>query len=114
LEGEPKVAAQDERHNVSEMTVAEVEDDFHRQSVRVTNPCLSKSALVTLGLVLSLAVMHSVMVCGYTTVFWGDYGLWVHQVERFACGESLYKDFYFSAPPPWDLGDRLDREAFRH
>jgi hypothetical protein len=43
--------------------------------------------------------MHAVLVRGYMTVWYGDYGLWLDQVERFAHGERLYVDFYFAAPP---------------
>ncbi len=39
------------------------------------------------------------MVWGYITTFWGDYGMWLGQVERFAQGQMPYRDFYFAAPP---------------
>lgn len=30
---------------------------------------------------------------------WGDYGRWLHEVERFAGGEVLYRDFTWPFPP---------------
>jgi hypothetical protein len=51
--------------------------------------------LVALGL---LAV-HIIAVLGYTGVFWGDIGRWSHEVERFATGETPYRDFQWHYPP---------------
>lgn len=44
-------------------------------------------------------VAHTALVWGYTGTCWGDYGMWLHQVERVAQGDALYRDVYVSTPP---------------
>jgi hypothetical protein len=55
---------------------------------------------------LGLATLHLVASWGHTTVFWGDYGKWLHEVERVAHGERLYADVYWPQLPAaaWTLG----------
>ena len=50
--------------------------------------------------------LHAWGVWGYTGVFWGDHGTWLHEVERFANGEIPYLDFSWHFPPLalWLLG----------
>ena len=34
-----------------------------------------------------------------STVWYGDYGRWLHEIDRFAHGEVFYRDFYWAFPP---------------
>lgn len=55
-----------------------------------------RRALVLLAI---FALVHSWAVRGYTGVFWGVHGRWLHEVERFARGEVPYRDFTWDSPP---------------
>ncbi len=46
-----------------------------------------------------LAIAHAWLVWGYSSVFWGDAGRWLHEIDRFANGEVLYRDFVWPFPP---------------
>jgi hypothetical protein len=48
---------------------------------------------------LLVIVVHAVLVWGYTGTFWGDFGRWSYEVERFASGEVPYRDFQWHFPP---------------
>lgn len=48
---------------------------------------------------LLLWAAHVAATWGEATVFWGDYGRWLHELDRFAHGEVLYRDFYWPFPP---------------
>jgi hypothetical protein len=48
---------------------------------------------------LVLCLLHTFAVWGYTGVWWGDHGRWLHEVDRFASGEIPYRDFYWHFPP---------------
>lgn len=50
-------------------------------------------------IVLGLAILHAWAVWGYTGIFWGEHGRWLHAVARFAAGEVPYRDFSYSNPP---------------
>ena len=50
-------------------------------------------------IVLGLAILHAWAVWGYTGIFWGEHGRWLHAVARFAAGEVPYRDFFFVQPP---------------
>src|SRR5437016_5105059 len=65
----------------------------------------SRRSRMALGLAIAVAILHIFLVWGYTG-FWGDAGRWRHEVERFAHGETLYRDFVWSYPPMalWLLG----------
>jgi hypothetical protein len=65
--------------------------DRPQESRRTLVACVVVSALIVLP--------HLVASPGYTTVPWGDYGRWLHEVERFASGEVLYRDFTWPFPP---------------
>ena len=52
-----------------------------------------------LVLALTLLAVHAMAVWGYTGVFRGDHGRWLHEVERFALGEVPYRDFQWHFPP---------------
>ena len=54
---------------------------------------------VDLIIALALLAAHAVAVLGYTSLFWGDNGRWLHEVERFAFGELPYRDFQWHYPP---------------
>lgn len=60
----------------------------------------------SLIIALSLSVIHAYLTWGYITPFYGDYGVYLNQVERAAQGEIVYKDFFYSAPPLgiWVIG----------
>ncbi|MCC7162187.1 MAG: hypothetical protein IT331_06820 [Anaerolineae bacterium] len=65
-----------------------------------------KSQFILLSVILLLSFVHIRAVWGYPTLFWGDHGLWLNQVERFARGEGLYTDFVYHFPPVsiWIMG----------
>lgn len=52
-----------------------------------------------LGLALGLALAHGSCVWGQPTVFWGDSGQVLHQIDRIAGGELPYRDFLVTSPP---------------
>jgi hypothetical protein len=60
---------------------------------------VSPLSWATLVLLLGLTATDAMLVRGHITTFWGDYALWLHEVERFAQGQVPYRDFYFAAPP---------------
>ena len=60
-----------------------------------TPPRHLRAFLVILG----LAILHAWGVWGYTGIFWGEHGRWLHAVARFAAGEVPYRDFAYSNPP---------------
>jgi len=45
------------------------------------------------------ALPHIIASPGYGAVPWGDFGRWLHETERFARGEVLYRDFTWPFPP---------------
>lgn len=55
---------------------------------------------------LGIATAHIVLVWGYTTRPWGDYGVFLHMIERAADGQVVYRDFFYQHPPLtlWLLG----------
>jgi len=55
---------------------------------------------------LVFAVTHAFLSWGYIGKFWLDSGRWLHEVDRFARGEVLYRDFVWPFPPlaMWILG----------
>jgi hypothetical protein len=58
-----------------------------------------RAARQALGLSLGLCLAHTIAVWGYTGLFWGAHGRWLHAVERFALGETPYRDFQWHDPP---------------
>ena len=46
----------------------------------------------------------------FISVFYGDYGLWMHEVDRVASGQVPYRDFSWEYPP---LALMLDALAAR-
>ncbi len=52
------------------------------------------------------ALGHIISTWGYTGLFWGDFGTWRHEVERFAQRGVPYVDFHWTYPPGamWLLG----------
>jgi hypothetical protein len=62
--------------------------------------------LAELVALLGLAGVHIVLAWGYTGTFWGDTGRWLGEIERFARGEVLYRDFHWVFPPlaMWIIG----------
>jgi hypothetical protein len=59
-----------------------------------------------LAVLFVLWMAHVAATWDEASVFWGDYGRWLHELERFAHGEVLYRDFYWPFPPLalWVLG----------
>jgi hypothetical protein len=53
-----------------------------------------------------LTLIHTIAVWGYSGPFSGDNGRWLHEVDRLAQGEVLYRDFIWIFPPLplWLLG----------
>lgn len=58
-----------------------------------------RAFLGAFAIALVIALPHIIAAPGYTTVPWGDYGRWLHETERFANGEVLYRDFTWPFPP---------------
>ena len=81
---------------------------FHSLARRMTSPVRAlhtlefdprrshRRALVLLAV---LVVLHTLAVWGYTSLWWGDHGRWLNEVERFANGEVPYRDFQWHFPP---------------
>jgi hypothetical protein len=65
-----------------------------------------KAFWVALVLALLVALAHIVATWGHVVLFWGDSGRWMHEVERFAGGERVYRDFMWIFPPLaiWIIG----------
>lgn len=55
---------------------------------------------------LAIVVAHTVLVWGYPSLWWGDYGRWLHELDRVAHGATFYRDIYWAFPPlaMWILG----------
>lgn len=55
---------------------------------------------------LLLIVLHAILMQGYTGTFWGDFGRWSYEIQRFASGELPYHDFQWHFPPlaMWVVG----------
>ena len=47
----------------------------------------------------ALALLHTLLAWGYTGLFWGEHGRWLHEVARYAAGEVPYRDFTWQGPP---------------
>lgn len=73
-----------------------------RRAARLTGTVLLAELIAMLG----LAGAHTVLAWGYTGTFWGDSGRWLGEIERFAQGEILYRDFHWVFPPlaMWIIG----------
>lgn len=64
-----------------------------------------ESALLWLTVV-ALGCANIAATWGHVGFVWGDMGVWLHEVERFARGEIPYRDFYWPYPPAtiWLMG----------
>ncbi len=60
----------------------------------------------TLAALLAAGAIHIGLTWGYQSLFWGDAGRWLHEVDRFASGQVLYRDFVWPFPPLalWVIG----------
>ncbi len=58
-----------------------------------------RSAHQAIAVVVVFWLLHTIASWGYTGVFWGTQGRWLHEVERFARGETPYRDFQWHFPP---------------
>lgn len=67
---------------------------------------LARPWALSAAVVITLAIIHSVLTWGYVGWPFGDYGVWLHQVERYAVGETPYSDFVWTFPPMslWVIG----------
>jgi hypothetical protein len=64
-------------------------------------------AAVLVAVVLPLALLHSLAVRGIVRGgFYADHGRWLHEIQRFADGQILYRDFVWPFPPlaMWVVG----------
>lgn len=61
-----------------------------------------------LAMLASLAVVlvHAASVWGYPSLWWGDNGRWLHELDRVAHGAVFYRDIFWAFPPlaMWILG----------
>ncbi|MGQ0766543.1 MAG: hypothetical protein ACT4OZ_12850 [Gemmatimonadota bacterium] len=66
----------------------------------------ARSRTVVASAALVIVVLHVAVSWGQMPVYWGDSGRWLHEVDRFAGGERLYRDFYWPFPPlaMWIVG----------
>jgi hypothetical protein len=55
---------------------------------------------------LVVVVGHTVAVWGHPSLFWGDNGRWLHELDSVAHGATFYRDIYWAFPPlaMWLLG----------
>jgi hypothetical protein len=55
---------------------------------------------------MGIAIVHVITVWGYGSLYWGDQGRWLHEIDRFAAGGVVYRDFHWGFPPlsMWLLG----------
>jgi hypothetical protein len=65
-----------------------------------------ESNVVAFGALMAIAFAHVITVWGYGALYWGDQGRWLHEVDRFAAGQVVYRDFHWGFPPlsMWLLG----------
>lgn len=77
-------------------------DDLGPDSLSATRRTLGLAA----ALALAIAAAHVALSSGHMPVYWGDSGRWLHEVDRFAQGESAYRDFFWAFPPlaMWIVG----------
>src|SRR5688572_30127493 len=56
--------------------------------------------------VLAIVALHVVVTWGYVSLYWGDYGRWLYEVDRVAHGARIYRDVYWAFPPlgMWIIG----------
>lgn len=55
---------------------------------------------------LAVVAAHTMLVWGYPSLWWGDYGRWLHELDRVAQGATFYRDIYWAFPPlaMWTVG----------
>jgi len=59
-----------------------------------------RRALIVAGAVLPIAILHAYMVWGIVRgSFYADHGRWLHEIQRFADGQVLYRDYTWPFPP---------------
>lgn len=68
------------------------------EEARVTKGLATRGQVVAAALV-ALALLHAVQVWGYWGLFWGDPGQVLHQIERLALGEPIYRGVFVTSPP---------------
>lgn len=73
------------------------------QSSTVTPAMRAKHTMLA---ALAVVAAHTLLVWGYPSLWWGDYGRWLHELDRVAHGATPYRDIYWSFPPlaMWLLG----------
>lgn len=66
----------------------------------------SQRNLTGLVLLFLLAAAHAWLTWGHISIFSGDTGRWLYDVQRYAEGETLYRDFTWAFPPlgMWIVG----------
>lgn len=66
----------------------------------------SRLELLPLAGFTAIAVAHVVLTWGHIEFVWGDTGLWLNEVDRYAHGEVVYRDYYWPFPPMaiWLIG----------
>ncbi|MEP7381805.1 MAG: hypothetical protein ABI910_08980 [Gemmatimonadota bacterium] len=55
---------------------------------------------------LAVVLVHAAGVWGYPSLWWGDNGRWLHELDQVAHGAVFYRDIYWAFPPlaMWLLG----------
>ncbi len=60
---------------------------------------LDSSTARSASVVAVLYVAYLWCTWSFIGIWWGDYGLWMHEVDRFASGQVPYRDFSWEYPP---------------
>ncbi len=55
--------------------------------------------LPSIVVIAAISLLHFVDVRGYGNLWWGDFGNWIHTIQRMADGETLFRDVYWASPP---------------
>ena len=66
----------------------------------------ARSTRLAMLAALAVVLVHAAGVWGYPSLWWGDNGRWLHELDRVAHGAVFYRDIYWAFPPlaMWLLG----------
>ncbi len=66
----------------------------------------ARSTRLAMLAALAVVLLHAAGVWGHPSLWWGDNGRWLHELDRVAHGAVFYRDIYWAFPPlaMWLLG----------
>ncbi len=66
----------------------------------------ARSTRLAMLAALGVVLLHAAGVWGHPSLWWGDNGRWLHELDRVAHGAVFYRDIYWAFPPlaMWLLG----------